>query len=120
MVAIMTNYGTSSLVEWLDCKLSEGSGIQNVLIVLIHGAPTVQREQRPENCSECDVYGRTTRGWFYQLYAPIRTLLNVRSAAQIFHSNLEIRLLKKNGRKAFRFRSRRLNSEEVIRRFRGT
>jgi hypothetical protein len=40
------NYGTSSLVEWLDYKLSDGSGIQNVLIVLIHGAPTVQREQK--------------------------------------------------------------------------
>ena len=80
------NYGMATLVEWLDEAL-EGAkkDIKSVLVIQIHGAP-VDSDLRAERHSK-------TRGWFYQVFAPITTLLNVRSAGQIAHNDIELEFL---------------------------
>lgn len=78
------NYGMSSLVEWLDHELKGGT-IARVLVVRIRGAATEEKEGEEER--------KTKRGWFYQAFAPVSTLLQVRTAGQLFHSELELRLL---------------------------
>jgi len=80
------NYGMATLVEWLDEALAGANGkIESVLVIQIHGAPV------ESNLS--DERHATTRGWFYQAFAPIKTLLNVRTAGQVAHNNIELELL---------------------------
>ena len=77
------NYGMSTLVEWLGEGLSEPRhGIERVLIVQIRGLP-------PDDAGKPG----TQRGWFYQLIAPVSTMLNVRSCGQLSHNNVEFDLL---------------------------
>src|SRR6185503_8664729 len=84
------NYGMATLVEWLDealngvQKLEEAhEEIESVLVIQIHGAPV--NSDMPEHAKN--------RGWFYQWFAPVKTLLNVRTAGQIAHNNIELELL---------------------------
>ena len=84
------NYGMATLVEWLDealegvQKLEEAhEEIKSVLVIQIHGAPV--NSDMPEHAKN--------RGWFYQWFAPVKTLLNVRTAGQIAHNNIELELL---------------------------
>jgi len=84
------NYGMATLVEWLDealegvQKLEEAhEKIKSVLVIQIHGAPV--NSDMPEHAKN--------RGWFYQWFAPVKTLLNVRTAGQIAHNNIELELL---------------------------
>jgi hypothetical protein len=83
------NYGTASLVDWLDEALIENQHlpfaqqVQRVLILQLRGAP-------PTNGSE----GKR-RGWFYQAYAPISTVIAARETGQLSHSDQELALLKR-------------------------
>ncbi len=78
------NYGMSSLAEWLDYALQNaGNQIKRVLVLQIRGAASGTLE--PAN----------NRGWFYQAFAPIATLLHVRDAGQISHNDIEFGLLQK-------------------------
>lgn len=80
------NYGMATLVEWLDEALAgAGEKIKSVLVIQIHGAP-VDSDLRDERHSK-------TRGWFYQAFAPVQTLLNVRSAGQVAHNDIELEFL---------------------------
>ena len=80
------NYGMATLVEWLDEALAGAKDqVKSVLVIQIHGAPV------ESNLS--DERHAKTRGWFYQAFAPIKTLLNVRSAGQVAHNNIELDLL---------------------------
>jgi hypothetical protein len=91
------NYGVSSLVEWLDDELTkrreaaQGAGLgraggeaaaERVLIILVEGAPPDPNEHK------------SPRGWFYQAFAPLSTLLHVRDTGQRSHNTVELELLK--------------------------
>jgi hypothetical protein len=92
------NYGMATMVEWLDDaltakdnKAAEDIKITSVLVIQIHGAPVdsdLSDERHAKN-----------RGWFYQVFAPIATLLEVRSAGQVAHNNIELELLKQKWEK---------------------
>jgi Patatin-like phospholipase len=78
------NYGVSSLAEWLSEALEQGSTqVKRVLIVQIRDSP-VGQQSNP----------KTQRGWFYQTFAPVATLLHVRSAGQYSHNEVELGLLR--------------------------
>jgi hypothetical protein len=78
------NYGMSSLVEWLDYELSKGdSHIKRVLVLQIRGARTGG-----------EYAFKTSRGWFYQAFAPVATLLHVRNTGQLSHNEIELNLLR--------------------------
>ncbi|HEU4837753.1 MAG TPA: patatin-like phospholipase family protein [Pyrinomonadaceae bacterium] len=80
------NYGMATLVEWLDEALDGAiDKIKSVLVIQIHGAP-VDSNLSEERHSK-------TRGWFYQAFAPIKTLLNVRNAGQVAHNDIELQFL---------------------------
>ncbi len=80
------NYGMATLVEWLDEALtSAGDSIESVLVLQIHGAPVDGASSQPGKTSN--------RGWFYQLLAPITTLVSVRSAGQVAHNDIELALV---------------------------
>jgi hypothetical protein len=80
------NYGMATLVEWLDEALTGARNIvTSVLVIQIHGSPVGRdQESKPET---------KNRGWFYQAIAPLKTLAAVRSAGQIAHNDIELRLL---------------------------
>lgn len=75
------NYGISSIVEWLDAELYKGN-IKRVLVLQILGSRTGG-----------DLTFKTSRGWFYQAFAPLGTLLHVRDTGQISHNDIELKLL---------------------------
>jgi hypothetical protein len=80
------NYGMATLVEWLDEALAGAKNkIKSVLVIQIHGAP--------EESNLSDERHSKTRGWFYQAFAPIKTLLKVRTAGQIAHNDIELEFL---------------------------
>jgi hypothetical protein len=82
------NYGTASLAEWVDYQLQEEAGkIDRVLIVQINGAPT-----KPSK--KADSERKTIRGWFYQAFAPVSTLIHTRTAGQLARSQVELGLLR--------------------------
>ncbi len=66
------NYGVYSLLEWLREALGEDeSDAPDVLIIQIRSFPQDARTA-PEN-----------RNWFYQTYAPLDTLISVRTTGQL-------------------------------------
>jgi hypothetical protein len=78
------NYGVSSLAEWLSEAVGHGGGqVKRVLIVQIRDSAGGQK-YNPKN----------QRGWFYQSFAPVSTLLHVRSAGQYSHNEVELALLR--------------------------
>ena len=81
------NYGMSSLVEWLDEALSGAPEIKRVLVLQIRGSKVQTAHHDPQTMS--------SRGWFYQAWAPIATLLNVRTAGQLSHNEIEYSLLQR-------------------------
>jgi len=80
------NYGIAAMGEWVYAALEEASkDIESVLVIQIHGAPV--------SSDLADKRHAKTRGWFFQAFAPISTLLSVRSAGQVAHNNIELELL---------------------------
>lgn len=104
------NYGMATMVEWLDEALAGARGeIESVLVIQIHGAPVnpdapdkrrarnrVKRDSRSESADAASQIGKQRakgRGWFYQAFAPLQTLLSVRTAGQVAHNDIELELL---------------------------
>jgi Patatin-like phospholipase len=101
------NYGVSSLVEWLDAEFENNPGTgRKVLVLEIHGAgggcasggkqTSEEQTGSPEGTEAPD--GRTqqirgNRGWFYQAFAPLWTVLNVRGPAQRGNNEVALDLL---------------------------
>lgn len=81
------NYGMATLVEWLDEAL-QNSRVNQVLVLQIHGVPV--REDFHDQ-----LYSGS-RGWFYQALAPLATLIQVRSAGQVAHNDVELGLLQES------------------------
>jgi hypothetical protein len=83
------NFGMSTLVEWLDAALEQaGHQVKHVLIVQIRGA-------RVREATAARAKKVSSRGWFYQAFAPIATMLSVRGAAQVSHNEAEYGLLQR-------------------------
>ena len=82
------NYGISSLAQWLDNKLRSGSTIKRLLILQIRAFPIEDEDRGPQKQTA------SRRGWFYQAFAPVSTLLHVRSAGQFAHNQVELNLLR--------------------------
>lgn len=83
------NYGMATLVEWLDDALSSPANkVKEVLVIQIHGA-------KLPNADELAVRRNSSaRGWFYQAFAPISTMVNVRGAGQVAHNDVEFAFLR--------------------------
>jgi len=78
------NPGVASLVEWLDEGLIELVNKKeelpdHILIIQVRSFPDDERESEPKN-----------RGWFFQVFAPIRDLLSVRTTGQLLHDHEEL------------------------------
>jgi Patatin-like phospholipase len=82
------NYGISSLAQWLDEALPPCGSVRRLLILQIRAFPIEIEDKRPQN------QPATRRGWFYQAFAPVSTLLNVRTAGQSAHNQVELKLLR--------------------------
>jgi Patatin-like phospholipase len=79
------NYGMATLAEWLQEGVDVADNpIRRVLVLQIRGFPPVPPE-RPNR----------THGWFYQLYAPLATMIHARSCGQLAHNDIEFDLLTK-------------------------
>jgi hypothetical protein len=86
------NYGMATLVEWLDEALNGAHGkVRKVLVLQIHSSP-VTGEVAPKG-GKSPKSSTATRGWFFQLLAPFLALVNVRSAGQLAHNDIELDLL---------------------------
>jgi len=83
------NFGMATLVEWLDAALNGAEHqVKHVLILQIRGAkvPVANAET---------VKRVATRGWFYQAFAPLTTMLSVWGAGQVSHNETEYGLLQR-------------------------
>ncbi len=79
------NYGMATLLAWIDAGLwSPGSPVSSVLVIEIRASPPVS-EPPP----------LSWRGWPFQSYAPISTMLNVRDIAQISRNEEQLDLLRR-------------------------
>jgi hypothetical protein len=77
------NYGMATLAEWLQEGLEvENNRIRRVLVLQIRGFPP-EPPERPNK----------RHGWFYQLYAPLETMVHARSCGQLAHNDIEFNLL---------------------------
>jgi hypothetical protein len=86
------NYGMATLTEWLEQALEEQASkstpgnerIKRVLVVQVNGFPR----------SDFAPPKKSSGGWVSQLIAPIKILVNVRTAGQVTHRDVELSLLK--------------------------
>jgi hypothetical protein len=77
------NYGMSTLMEWLQQGLEDGGGlVKHVLVLQIRGAPSGSR-MTPGGW----------HGWFYQAWAPLEAMLDVRTTGQRSHNDEEFQRL---------------------------
>lgn len=79
------NFGVDSLSSWLDqALLGLAKGHRpDILVIQIRSFPTT------------DTPTLLDKGWFYQSYAPVDALLNVRTTAQLVRDRDELQLLEK-------------------------
>ena len=83
-VGYYDNYGMSTLVEWLDDALRAADNpIRRVLIIQI-------RDSAPETSGK----PQAGRGAFNQSFAPLATMLHVRSTGQLAHTDEDTSLIK--------------------------
>jgi hypothetical protein len=86
------NYGMATLTEWLEQALEDqakvskpgSERVRRVLVVQVNGFP--RSDFVPPKTS--------SGGWVSQLLAPIKILVNVRTAGQVSHRDVELSLLK--------------------------
>jgi hypothetical protein len=73
------NYGTASMIDWLDSGLRAGitHSPSGILMIEIRSFPDGQSEQEAPQ-----------HGWFADLLQPVKTLYYVRGAGQAAHSEL--------------------------------
>src|SRR5205823_5102490 len=77
------NYGMTTLMQWLQQALEEsGAPPKRILVVQIRGTP-------PDPPDRPDAW----HGWFYQAWAPLEAMLQVRTTGQLSHNEEEFRRL---------------------------
>ncbi len=78
------NYGTATLVEWLDEALSSGTARpRRIVFVQIRSSPSVNFDS-----------SGGSRGWSFEAFQPLTTMLGVRGTGQLSHSDLHVQLLR--------------------------
>jgi hypothetical protein len=78
------NYGTATLVEWLDEALSSGiANPRRIVFIQIRSSPV----------TGFDAAGGS-RGWSFEAFQPLTTMLGVRGTGQLSHSDLHVQLLR--------------------------
>jgi hypothetical protein len=78
------NYGTATLVEWLDEALSDGTAQpRRIVLVQIRSSPS----------GGFDSTGGS-RGWLFEAFQPLTTMLGARGTGQLSHSDLHVQLLR--------------------------
>ncbi len=84
------NYGMATLTEWLDQALEKQASrpgepqVKRVLVIQINGFPPAGFSVPPPP--------KTHGGWLLQFIAPIKILVNVRTAGQVSHRDIELYL----------------------------
>lgn len=86
------NYGMATLTEWLEQALEDqaktstpgNERVKRVLVMQVNGFP--RSDFVPPKTS--------SGGWVSQMIAPIKILVNVRTAGQVSHRDVELSLLK--------------------------
>jgi len=79
-------YGVASMIDWLDEALKDNQQrqpaerVDRVLVIQLRGAPPDQEKKGKK------------RGWFYQAFAPLATLLAVRDTGQLARNDEDIEL----------------------------
>jgi hypothetical protein len=74
------NYGMTTLLQWLEQALEDADPLpRRVLIVQIRAAPP-EGEARPD----------AWHGWFYQAWAPLEAMLDVRTTGQLSHNEEDL------------------------------
>jgi hypothetical protein len=77
------NYGMTTLMQWLQQALEDSSPRpKRVLVLQIRGTPPAG--QAPPDPSH---------GWFYQAWAPVEAMLDVRTTGQLSHNEEEFQRL---------------------------
>lgn len=81
------NYGTATLMEWLDQGLNAPGAKKpsRILVLEVRAFPTTLAPDPPD--------GR--RGWVFETLHPAVTLYNVRGAGQLAHSDNDVRSIKR-------------------------
>ena len=80
------NYGMTTLLQWLERGLSNaGPRPRRVLVIQIRSAP-------PESDPKPDGW----HGWFYQAWAPLEAMLDVRTTGQLSHNEEDLRQLQED------------------------
>jgi hypothetical protein len=77
------NYGMASAMAWIHDGAHDSGVVRHVLLIQIHDSPT-------DSTSTPDSW----HGTFYQVWAPLEAVLNVRSTGQRSHNENELNLLK--------------------------
>jgi hypothetical protein len=78
------NFGVASITELLD-QATSGTNRANIHRVLLIQISLNKPDGEPNSHS--------SRGWFFQAFAPVQTLLRMRDAAQLSRNATELRLL---------------------------
>ena len=73
------NYGVSTALAWIDQGLQESGLMQHLLLIQVRGAPSTPPAQPNGH-----------HGWFYQAWAPIESVLQVRTTGQRSHNDEEL------------------------------
>jgi len=79
-------YGVTSMLDWLGEALNDNQKrpqperVDRVLVIQLRGGPPDQETKGKR------------RGWFYQTYAPLSTLLNVRDTGQLARNDEDLAL----------------------------
>jgi predicted acylesterase/phospholipase RssA len=74
------NFGVAALLEWLRAAMPQAG--PQVLVLRIVSFPAGERGAPP------------TRSWVYQTWAPLETMLSMRTAAQEIRGDVELNLMK--------------------------
>jgi hypothetical protein len=86
------NYGVASLLDWLKARLQEKERPKKVLVVQIRSGDLAAAQQKEAGVNET---GRlkmddSSQGGFFQLIAPLVTVLNVRTSGQRERADTEM------------------------------
>jgi hypothetical protein len=76
------NYGMSTALAWINQGLEESGMVDHILLLQVRGAPSTPRAQ-PDSW----------HGWFYQAWAPVESVLQVRTTGQRSHNDDELERL---------------------------
>jgi len=82
-------YGVTSMIDWLDEALQDNlrrpwaERVNRVLVIQLRGAPPDEETKGKR------------RGWFYQTYAPLSTLISVKETGQLARNDEDIALFRR-------------------------